>query len=238
MPYFLAPPIEKTNPALWAEGSPYKSEIIYDLCSDDLQAPPVHYESHTLKPHSVCHFDAPAHIVRGDLKIEDLYREHSSFFYGPAVVAVFDQPKFIPHRTAPGVSHWEISLSDLKATLSQIDLKSPLTKLILSYSGISADFYQQTDKAITLSVEAATYLTDLPGFNLIITPWKSVDFQPQSRERPVHKIFFKSAGILECVNVEGIPSGEYFLAAAPIPLHGATESPVAPVLFTRGELQF
>ncbi|MBC7385817.1 MAG: hypothetical protein H7301_06610, partial [Cryobacterium sp.] len=82
MPYFLAPPIRKKDPALWGEGSPYSSEVIYDICSGNPVDPPTHYESHQLKPHSVCHFDAPGHIHADGLKIDGLYEKDPTLFYG------------------------------------------------------------------------------------------------------------------------------------------------------------
>lgn len=238
MPYFLAPAIKKTSPGLWAEGVPYSTEVLYDICSGDLAKPPVHYEEHTLKPHSICHFDAPGHIIHGGKLIHEMYLESPQTFYGPAIVAVIDRPNFRAHAKATGIAHWEISLAELKGALSRLAHRNPITKLILSFPNISPGFYQNETQAMTLSIEAANYLVSLPGFNLLGTPWKSADFQPGSRERPIHKLLFPSVGILECLNVAEIPEGEYFLSAAPIPLHRATESPAAPILFTREEVSF
>lgn len=90
--------------------------------------------------------------------------------------------------------------------------------------------------ALTLSAEAAEWLASNPKFSAYGTSWKSTDFQPVSRERPIHKIFLKSAIIYECLELTGVPDGEYFLSAFPLPLKGATESLVCPVLFTFDEI--
>ena len=236
MPYFLAPEITKDQPGLWSEGNPYASQVIYDICSGDESTPPVHYEGHTLKPHSICHFDAPGHITSGAGGIDTLYKLRPEIFYGPAFVVVLENPRFTPHTSAPGVKHWRVSLEELETAITKAKTSRPIEKLILSFKGITKDFYKDSTHAFTLSLDAAQFLKSNSGFNLLATPWKSVDFEPGSRERPIHKLLLPTCGILECLNLEGVPPGEYFLSAAPLPLQGATESPVSPVLFRRDEL--
>ena len=69
------------------------------------------------------------------------------------------------------------------------------------------------------------------------TSWKSTDFQPGSKERPIHKIFFNNDTLIfECLNLQSVPNGEYYWFAFPLPLEGASESPVCPVLLTKQEL--
>jgi len=233
MPYILASQISKSASGLWGEGNPYSTDNIYDFCSHDPVSPPVHYDSHLLKPHSICHFDAPAHVIHGGDTIDQIFEKNPKIFFGWAEVVNLGKPKFKPHGKILQMQHWEVSLEELQKACDGLQ---SLQKIVLSFENISSDFYVSRDRALTLSVEAAQWLSSSPGFNLLGTPWRSVDFQPGSSERPIHKEIFKNGGILECLNLEGIPAGRYFLSAFPIPLKDASESPVCPVLYTQQEL--
>ena len=223
-------------PGLWREGAPYSSEVIYDICSTDPADPPVHYESHVIKPHSICHFDAPGHILPGGETIEQMLKERPSIFYGPAVVVRLKDNNILRAGKMGHVSHWVISREELRAAVGRVTSKHP-EKLLLTYEGAPPDFYSSLHQAMTLSLEAAEWLTSQPQFNLFGTIWRSTDFQPGSRERPIHKTLFRQAGIIECLDLTEVPEGEYFLSAFPIPLDGATESPVCPVLFRSNEVR-
>ena len=236
MPYLIAPPITKELPGLWAEGRPYHSELIYDICSTDPKMPPVHYEAHSIKPHSVCHFDAPGHIIPGGPTMSDLLRERSEIFFGPAVVLRLKTPEFRPHPRLPTVQHFEVSKEALQRGLKDLGISSVPNKLLLTFEGDEPDFFRDSTRAMTLSLEAAQWLTSASNFNLLGTIWKSTDFQPGVRERPIHTEIFKQAGVLECLDLSRVPEGEYYLSAFPLPLESATESPVMPVLFTREEI--
>jgi len=182
MPYLIAPPISKDLPGLWAEGSPYQADVIYDICSTDPKMPPVHYEQHVIKPHSVCHFDAPGHIVPNGKTIDALIEENPEIFHGPVVVVRMPKPDFQPHPKLPHVSHHEITLSSLRTALNRIGVHRVPDKLFICFEGASPDFYRDPTHALTLSLEAAQWLTASPNFNLFGTIWKSTDFQPGSRE--------------------------------------------------------
>jgi len=236
MPFVLAPMISKSLPGLWAEGNPYSTETIYDICSPDPKSPPVHYESHTIRPHSICHFDAPAHIIPNAETIDQLFEKHLNFFYGPVVVAKLNAQNFQSVGGSP-IKHWEVQISELKSALKSYDL-SNIEKLFLSFEGAEPNFYLNQNRAFTLSHEAAAWLNTLPKFNLFGTIWKSTDFQPGKRERPVHVELFKKSGIIECLDLSLVPPGQYFLSAFPLPTVDATESPVCPVLFTKNEIHW
>jgi kynurenine formamidase len=47
-----------------------------------------------------------------------------------------------------------------------------------------------------------------------------------------------SAVIFECLDLSVVPKGKYLFMGFPLPLAGASESPVCPVLFKKGELNF
>jgi len=240
MPYVIAPAISKHMQGLWAEGSPYTSEVIYDICSPDLKSPPVNYSSHTIKPHSVCHFDAPKHIIDSGKTIDQLFTEQQDIFYGKAVVVRLKGNNFLPHARAPSVLHWEVSKQELQegiGALGKVDFSS-IQKILLTFHGAQDDFYSKQNTAFTISTKAAAWLTSLPKFNLFGTIWKSTDFQPGERDRPIHRAIFEKGGILECLNLSHVPQGEYFLSAFPLPIESASESPVCPVLYSRDELNW
>lgn len=236
MPYILAPIVKKNMPGMWAEGSPYSTETIYDICSNDMSLPPVHYEMHALKPHSICHFDAPGHIIQNGKTIDELIEQTPEIFYGSVTVLNLKKPNFNPHQNAPHIQHWEVTLEELKNGLAHLNVSS-IRKLFLTFEGAKENFFNDPKHALTLSVDAATWLTSEFDFNLFGTIWRSTDFQPGTRERPIHRILFNKGGILECINLTHVPEGNYFLSAFPIPLEGATESPTCPILYTSSELK-
>jgi arylformamidase len=236
MPYVLSPIISLGTPGLWGEGAVYERGVIYNLASDDTKLPPVNYSAHTIKPHSVPHVDAPSHILNDGEGIEVPFREKSfSGFYGKTIVLQMEQPSFIEKG---GIQHWEVSLNDLKGRLRSIVSTHPV-RLLIDCPQIPRDRGRLDPQfAFTLSVEAISWLTK-NGLKTFGTSFKSVDFQPGSRERPIHKVVFRERiTVLECLDLSGVPSGEYFLSAFPLPLEGASESPVCPVLFKKEELIF
>ena len=235
MPYVLAPTIKKSLQGLWQEGSPYTSKVIYDICDPDPKKPPVHYEAHTLKPHSICHFDAPAHIVAGEPTIDKLFSTSPSIFYGPVLIVRLKKQNFMPRPRQNNWSHWEVTKEEILDASEGYNFLN-LQKIFLTFDGAEEDFYINPNRAFTISSEAAKWLTSLRKFNLFGTIWRSTDFQPDSRERPIHIELFKRAGILECLDLSKVPSGEYYLSAFPLPIEGASESPVCPVLYSKNEI--
>jgi kynurenine formamidase len=236
MPYIISPVIDTDVPGLWAEGSAYSRETIYDLCSPDPQSPPVNYSSHLLKPHSICHFDAPSHIIPDGATIDRLIEASPEVFYGPTVVVRLKDPKFLPHSRASSILHWEISLRELISNLRRIKIDR-VEKILITFEGAEKNFYQDSHRALTLSEEAARWLKHDKNVNLFGTVWKSTDFQPGLRERPIHKIFFENGSVLECLNLSEVPEGNYFLSAFPLYLKSSSESPVCPVLFSENEIR-
>jgi kynurenine formamidase len=193
MPYLIAPIIRKDLPELWAEGSPYSTEKIYDLCSGKENSPPVNYDAHTLRPHSICHFDAPNHIIENGNNITETLAKNQRTFYGPVSVLRLNEKKFVPHPSVQKVLHWEVSLMDLQTALRNED-PSKIEKVFLTFEEAASDFYADRNFSFVLSLEAAQWLTSLPNFNLFGTVWRSADFQPGSRERPIHRELFKRGG--------------------------------------------
>jgi hypothetical protein len=111
-------------------------------------------------------------------------------------------------------------------------------RLLLSCDPVplNSDGLHDPKYALVLSTKAAEFLCDHSRLVLFGTSWKSADFQPGSRERPVHKALLRKGAILELLDLSNVKPGKYFMVAMPIPLVGASEAPVCPVLFVKDDL--
>lgn len=240
MPYVLSPVIREDYEGMWFEGSPYKKETIYDINSTDPKAPPVNYSAYTLKPHSLPHIEGSAHTVKEGKTIEHYFTEKNlKHFWGKTLVIKLKGNNFKVHPTAVSIKLWEISLTELKTEIVKTSGNDSIPERIL----ISLEDLPETavglhdpNFVLILSQEAADYLTSNKNFCLYGTSWKSSDFKPGSKERPIHNTLFKNAVIMECLDLKDVPAGQYFMNAFPLPLEGASESPVCPVLFTKEEI--
>lgn len=231
MPYILSPKINHGSSAMWMEGPAYEKRNIYSIASGKL--PPVNYDEHILRPHSLTHFETPAHTQR-DGKRLDFYYENPSHFYGKTLVIKLPGNNY--QAKGNGIFHWVISKEEIEARVGA----NPPPKILISteFYPQNADGYHDPNYVLTLSQEAADFLVSLNGFHLYGTSWKSSDFNPGKPERPIHNTLFSKAGILENLDLKNVPEGVYFMSAFPLPLQDASESPVVPVLFTKDELAF
>jgi arylformamidase len=239
MPYFIAPMIVQNQPGLWGEGSAYNRDNIHSLINKKLHAPPVNYDSHTLKPHSISHFDAPLHVLEQGSSIDKYFSpEKLSTFYGKVTLVKLRNNNYKMSKIS-GIYHWEVSLDELQTGLLEAQGTSEIPeKLLLTtdpYKGPQND-QQDPNFVLTLSIEAAKWLCSSKKFNLYGTSWKSSDFQPGKSDRPIHKILFDNALILECLALNEPPKGVYFIVCPPLPLMGASESPASPLLFSLDEI--
>lgn len=240
MPYVIGSLISEKDAGFWGEGAPYKKDIIYNIHSTSDRSPPVHYESHTLKPHSICHVDAPGHIVQDGKKIDDYFTQGLIHFFGPAwVIQATDLPWQSVNSPQGEMFVRLISVGWLEAKLDALgaDL-ARLERLIVGAPDAPLLGEQQDPSFIQVfSPEATEKLAQLPNFKLFGTSSKSTDFQPTSRQRPCHTLLFEhNIAIVECLKLSGVPEGEYWFFGVPLPLTGATESPICPVLFTKEEM--
>jgi arylformamidase len=231
MPFILSPKINPGSSAMWMEGPAYEKKALYSIASEKL--PLVNYDEHILRPHSLTHFETPAHTIENGKRLDFFYND-PNYFFGKVHVIKLQGNRY--QAKGNGIYHWMISKKELEEKLS---LHKPIPQKIF----ISTDFYPQNidgyhdpNYVLTLSQEAADYLISLDGFHLFGTSWKSSDFNPGKSERPIHNTLFKNAGILENLCLKHVPEGIYFLVAFPLPLAQASESPVVPVLFTKEEL--
>ena len=235
MPYILSPLIRPDAPGLWAEGAPYTVEPIYDLCNP--AHPPVRYDAHRLAPHSLPHVDAPSHILEDGGDVGSYFTpERLGSLYGPVLLLKLATPDW---QDAPGGRHCRVDAAMLRSeVLRATGRDSAPDKLILSLADLPMTAQGQHDPAaaLTLTEAAADWLLANPRFDAYLTSWKSTDFQPGSRARPIHRKLLPRAAVFECLDVAAVPEGRYFLSAFPLPLAGASEAPVCPVLFTYAEL--
>jgi arylformamidase len=236
MPYLLSRPIHPSVPELWKEGAPYQRTSIYDGCHEDASpsSPPVRYDAHILKPHSLAHADAPAHILKNRRTIDSYFSTQweGSPFWGKAVVIRVPKTSFENQVC-------RLSLPLLKKLLQKATGNADIPERLLITADdlpASPDLSHPADWPLVLDEEAANDLVSARHFVLFGTSWKSTDFMRGSRERPIHRILFQRALLFECLDLTAVPAGEYFWVGVPLRLQGASESPVCPVLFTRDEL--
>lgn len=235
MPYVLSPTIKLKSPGMWREGEAYSKDNIYNIKEGVL--PPVNYDAHTLKPHSLTHAESSLHVLKNGKSI-DSYFEDPSYLYGSAVVLKFSAKNYKPLPGKDGFFHYEVSLENIKERIKPYLSEAFPTKVLISTEKyqVNEEGYHLPSCALTLSKEAANYLVAEAAFNGFGTSWKSTDFQPGSLERPIHKILFSKAIIFENLDLITVPEGRYFFCGAPLRLEGASESPVCPMLFTKDEI--
>lgn len=240
MPYVLSPIIKESFEGMWFEGSPYKKETIYDINSTDPKSPPVNYSAYTIKPHSLPHIEGAAHTVKNGLTVDQYFCQGSMRnFWGKVLVVKLKGSNFKQHETLSSAKVWEVSIEELKKGLLEASGNEIIPdRLILTLDNMpeTAQGLHDQNFVLILSQEAAEYLISNNNFCLYGTSWKSSDFKPGSKERPIHNTLFKQAVIMECLDLKNVPEGHYFLNAFPIPLEGASESPVCPVLYTKEEI--
>lgn len=216
---------------MWLEGAPYEKESIYKIEGKSLA--PVNYDIHKIKSHSLTHAESSKHTQKDGFGIEH-YFKRPEFFWGKARLVRLkgDFYKLVDEQSQ--IYHWEVSKVELQNAL---DNQVP-DKLLLTtdnYPKGEGTPFHDPSYVLTLSQEAADWLVASKNFHFYGTSWKSSDFKPGKLERPIHDTLFKKAIIMECLDLEKIPEGEYFFVGVPLPLWGASEAPVSPMLFTKEE---
>ena len=237
MPYILSPLIKEQFAGYWLEGEPYSRKSIYEIRPGKL--PPVNYDAHTLKPHSLTHAEGARHVESAG-KTVDQYFADPNFFYGPCVVVKLKGNGYKSIDKDKGIFHWEVTKTELDLALKEILKQNPMPPKVLvttEHYPTNSDGFHDPDYVLTLSQEAADYLVSFPNFNLYGTSWKSSDFKPGSGDRPIHKTLFKKAIVFELLDLKVVPPGEYFFCGFPLRLNNSSESPVTPVLFNFHEIR-
>lgn len=235
MPYFIGQHITEEIDGLWGEGKPYEKKSIYQI---ETSPPPVNYDLHLIKSHSLTHIESPRHTQK-EGKTVDQYFDNLSSFWGRTNVLKLKGDKY--KKIDKNLYLWEVQVEELKEAFLENNIQeNRLEKLLLTTNNYYTDKngYHDSNKILILSLKAAEFLVSLDKFNLYGTSWKSSDYQPGKSIRPIHNKLFEKALIMECLNLKGVPAGEYFLSAFPLPIKNASESPVTPVLFEKNEINF
>lgn len=234
MAYFLSPIIDTNTEGQWFEGNAYEKDTLYSI--EEGKLPPVNYDKHSLKPHSLTHAEAPRHVDNNGASIDTFFE--GSFFYGRCAVLRLRGNNFKP--LGNGCFHWEVQVNELEEALVRlfVDVTKFPNKILVTVDQYPThkSGYHNPSYVLTLTQNAADYLISIPQFHLYGTSWKSTDYAPGSLERPIHKTIFKKAVIFENLDLKDVPEGVYFFSAPPIRLLNASESPVCPVLYTKEEL--
>lgn len=234
MPHILSPRIIKSSPGMWYEGDAYERRKIYSI--EDGKMPPVNYDEHIFRPHSLTHFETPAHTIPNGKRVEFFYNDLKNF-YGKTLVLKLPGYKYEMKNN--GIFHWIITCEELKEQIEKMGLNQVPGKILISteFYPVNGQGYHDPNYVLTLSQDAADYLVSIESFHLYGTSWKSSDFNPGKPERPIHNTLFKKAGILENLDLKNVSEGIYFMTAFPLPIEDASEAPVVPALFSKEELE-
>lgn len=234
MPYVLSPLIGQGSPGMWQEGPAYEKKTIYSI--QEGKMPPVNYDEHTIRSHSLTHLETPAHTLKEGKTLDVFYKESLNYFYGKTLVIKLSGNNYKP--LGNGIFHWIITVEEIKERLNKLGVVNFPDKLLISTNIYpeNSQGYHDPNYILTLSQGAADFLVSHKNFNLYGTSWKSSDYNPGKVERPIHNTLFMQSLILENLCLNLAPEGMYFMAAFPLPFWGASESPVVPVLFEQKEL--
>lgn len=211
MPHILSPMITEEFEAMWFEGPPYLKTNIYNIQPGKI--PPVNYDTHIIKSHSLTHAEAELHVTSNGKNIYD-YFSSPNFFFGSCIVLKLKGNNYSLIDPNKNIYHWEVSKIELIENLNRaFPKKEGFSKILLSteFYPTNKSCFHDPNFVLTLSQEAAEYLISMPNFNLYGTSWKSSDYMPGSNERPIHKTLFKKAIIFELLDLKEVLEGEYFL---------------------------
>ncbi len=233
MPYILTPLIQESFEPMWNEGQIYEKKNIYKIGKPS--QPPVNYDQHNFKPHSMTHIETPAHTEVDGQLMSHYLKNHQNYFYGPTTVLKIKNSQFL--KTKDNTYHWSLTSAELQEKISSFSDKIH-SKILIAPDVYEVDqfgFHAQ-NYVFTLSAAAAHMLIEREGFHLFGTSWKSLDYNPERPERPIHDIIFKKAIAMENLDLLNVPEGNYFMCNYPIPVMDASEGVVAPILFTKDEI--
>lgn len=228
MTYLISNIISEGLPGLWSEGSPYSKSNIYKIEGDKL--PPVNYDSHQIKPHSLTHVETLAHVDNSGNTIDYYIKNCMEYFLGKCLVI-----KLIPDykQLSESIFHHIITLEEIK---NKIEIFGGINKIpgkiLITTEKYPENIYNfhAENYILTLSEESAKYLANIPQFHLYGTSWKSCDYQPGKPKRPIHKILLKKGVVFELLILNHVPEGLYNFTGIPLYLENASESPVTAIL--------
>lgn len=161
----------------------------------------------TFSPHTGVHADSPLHLGFGGTDASGLSLDR---FCGPARV--------VDWRGRGVIGKQEIE-----------ELSWTGVERVLFRTRADGEPTRYDRGMIHFLPDAARYLIER-GIRLVGIDTPSVDPFP-SRELPAHRVLLAaSVGVLESLEMSGVPAGEYELIALPLRLRGADASPVRAIL--------
>jgi arylformamidase len=211
MIYDISVPI-RNSMHVWPSDPPVQLESHSHLARD---------ESHTILvtsincgSHTGTHLDAPSHMVEGGKTLSDVPLEQ---LVGPARVVEVGGVRSIRKEDLD-----ELSWEGVERVLFKTDNSSHWQ---------DDRFYEEF---VYLEPEAAQVLAD-QGVRLVGIDYLSID-RYRSESHPTHFVLLaKSIVILEGLNLEGVPAGDYQLVALPIKLQQGDGAPVRAILMNRSQ---
>jgi kynurenine formamidase len=235
VPYILSPNIRDNSPGMWNEGNAFCRKTIYSL--NDSNSPPVNYEEYIFRSHSLTHMESPLHTQLEGKSLDYFINNKPEYFFGRTLLIKLEGFKY--EKINDEIYHWEISKKEIEDKIIKLSKGNfPGKVLITSEEYPENNFgFHDPNYVLTLSKEAAEYLTSFKNFHLYGNSWKSTDFSQGKRDRPIHNIIFSKGLILENLKLKNVPEGNYFINTFPIPIVNSSESPVIPVLYNYDEIQ-
>jgi kynurenine formamidase len=231
MIYVIGNKIKPAGDGMWNEGVPYSKENIYSKIEGAL--PPVNYDKHIFKPHSITHCESPRHTSNTGSTLDVIFEQSPEYFIGDCFVLKFE-PNYVQMNQNDFIHL--ITSEELEGKISAlINNGEIIHKVLITTVNYPTDSngYHKSNYILVLDESAAKYLLELPEFHLFGTSWKSTDYQPGKFERPIHDLLFQKAVIFELLNLNNVPEGKYYFSGIPLYIEDSVESPVTPILISK-----
>lgn len=171
----------------------------------------------TFGVHSGTHVDAPAHVFKSGLKIDQL---PIGAFVGPCRV---------------------LDLTDCEKSIGKKDLAGQKIKkgqrLLLKTQNSGRGFQKFYDDYVFVSGTAAGYLAER-GAALVGIDYLSIKERGSPDNTPHTEILEKNIPILEGIDLSSVAPGEYFLIALPLKFVGIEAAPARAILLEPPARQF
>jgi len=229
MIYILSHKIRNNIEGFWKEGNNANIKIIYNFGENE---PPVSYFSYELKAHSLTHCESEKHVVKDSISLDKLLEKKPEYFVGNCLLLKFKK-NF--NKISENKLLQIIELGDFLNKINALNLSLIPQKILFTLEEYPTNEYgyHHPDYILLISEELARYLVVNYKLNLYGTSWISTDYQPNSKERPIHKILLRNGVIFECLNLLDVPEGFYFFCGIPNYLDSTSESAVTPVLINQ-----
>jgi len=233
MVYNLSNFVNSNLPGLWNEGKPFEKSEIYSIREDRL--PPVNYDAFIIKAHSITHCESLRHVDNNGISLHDIIINKPNYFYGDCLVL-----KFVGNYTQIDDDLFlkVIDIEEFETKIKSLIISNIPNKFIISTENYPENKfgYHKENYVLIISDELAKHLVQKYSIHLLGTSWKSSDYKPGSKERPVHKTILNDGVIFELLNLQNVPEGNYFFTGFPLLIENTSESPASPILISYDEI--